>query len=127
MQRTRLSTLVELAGNRLNRLFINPWRRMALLLISFLFGVFMGSVIITTAGQDAVWDVYSAAIIMLFAEIVSYFFYSRIRRVPIEETVSRLQTSPSRMEERSLLLDILNLFKIGLTYSLFLEAFKLGS
>jgi Na+/melibiose symporter-like transporter len=127
MQRTRLSTLIELVGDRLNRLFINPWRRIALLLISFLFGVFMGSVIITTAGQDAVWDVYSAAIIMFFAEIVSYFFYSRIRRVPIEETVSRLQSSPSRIEQRSLILDILNLFKIGLTYSLFLEAFKLGS
>jgi Protein of unknown function (DUF565) len=127
MQRTRLSTLVELAGDRLNRLFINPWRRIALLLISFLFGVFMGSVIITTAGQDAVWDVYAAAILMLSAEVVSYFFYSRIRRVPIEETVSRLQTLPSRIERRSLILDILNLFKIGLTYSLFLEAFKLGS
>jgi hypothetical protein len=127
MQRTRLSTLVELTGDRLNQLFINPWRRIALLLISFLFGVFMGSVIITTAGQDAVWDVYAAAILMLSAEFVSYLFYSRIRRVPIEETVSRLQTSPNRIERRSLFFDILNLFKVGLTYSLFLEAFKLGS
>jgi Na+/melibiose symporter-like transporter len=127
MQRTRLSTIVELAGDRLNQLFINPWRRIALLLISFLFGVFMGSLVITTAGQNAVWDVYAAAIIMFLAEIVSYFFYSRIRRVPIEETVSRLQTSPTPTERRSLFLDILNLFKVGLTYSLFLEAFKLGS
>ena len=127
MQRTRLSTLVELTGNRLNQLFINPWRRIALFLISFLFGVFMGSLIITTAGQNAVWDVYAAAIIMLFAEIISYVFYSRIRRVPIEESVSRLPTSPSRSERRSLFLDVLNLFKIGLNYSLFLEAFKLGS
>jgi Na+/melibiose symporter-like transporter len=127
MQRTRLSTLVELTGDRLNRLFINPWRRIALLLISFLFGVFMGSVIITTAGQDAVWDVYAAALLMLSAELVSFLFYSRIRRTPIEETVSRMQTSPIQIDRRPLFFDILNLFKVGLTYSLFLEAFKLGS
>jgi hypothetical protein len=127
MQRTRLNTLVELAGDRLNQLFSNPWRRSALLLISFLFGVFMGSVIITTAGQDAAWDVSSAAIIVLFTEVISYLFYSRIRRVPIEETVIREQIRQSLPQQRSLLLDVLNLFKVGLTYSLFLEAFKLGS
>jgi Na+/melibiose symporter-like transporter len=127
MQRTRLSTLVELTGDRINRLFTNPWRRIALLLIGFLSGVFMGSVIITTAGQDASLDIYGAGLLLLFTEIVSNLFYSRIRREPLQETVARQQARQPQRQERSLLLDVLNVFKLGLTYSLFLEAFKLGS
>lgn len=127
MQRTRLSTLVELAGDRIDSLFSNPWRRIALILIGFLSGVFLGSVIITTAGQDASLDIYGAALLLLFTEIVNNLFYGRIRRQPLEETVAREQARQQQRRERSLFLDVLNVFKLGLTYSLFLEAFKLGS
>lgn len=40
MQRTRLSTLVDTAGGRLEQFFTNPWRRLSLLLISLLLGIF---------------------------------------------------------------------------------------
>ncbi len=117
MQRTRLNSLINIAGGQLTLLFSNPWRRIALSLISVLMGFFMGSAIITTAGQDAVWDIPAAAVLFVFTELTSRFVYSR----PL-----RPQPSPLPVR-RSLWIDAFNLFKIGLTYSLFLEAFKLGS
>ncbi|VEP11512.1 Ycf20-like protein [Hyella patelloides LEGE 07179] len=114
MQRTRLNTLVTSVVEQLELLFINPWRRIALSLISILMGFFMGSAIVTTAGQDAVWDVPAAAILFAFIELISRFVYG--------------YRSKSIIKVRfPLWLNTLNLFKIGVTYSLFLEAFKLGS
>ena len=115
MQRTRLNSIVTVTGDRLDLLFSNPWRRISLSIISILSGFFMGSAIITTAGQDAVWDIPAAAVLFSFTELISMFVYRRR---------SVRQTPPQR---RSLYIDVLNLFKIGLIYSLFLEAFKLGS
>ena len=114
MQRTRINILVSSAGEQLELLFINPWRRIALSLISILMGFFMGSAIVTTAGQDAVWDVPAAAILFISIELTSRFVY-RYRR----QSKTNLRFP--------LWLNTLNLFKIGVTYSLFLEAFKLGS
>ncbi len=117
MQRTRLNTIVDLTGARLELLFSNPWRRIALSFISILFGFFMGSAIATTLGQDAVWDIVAAAIVLVFTELINRFFYSRQSRQPTTSVPGR----------RSLPLEMLNLFKVGLSYNLFLEAFKLGS
>jgi hypothetical protein len=114
MQRTRLNTLVISAGEQLELLFINPWRRIALSLISLLFGFFMGSAIATTAGQDASWDIIGAAIILVGVELIGRLTYGYR---PQSTTKVRFP----------LWLNTLNLFKIGVTYCLFLEAFKLGS
>ena len=116
MQRTRLNTLVTVTGDRLELLFSNPWRRISLNIIAILSGFFMGSALVTTAGQDAVWDIPAAAVVFTFTELISKFVYGRRQR--------RQDSSPKR---RSLYIDVLNLFKVGLIYSLFLEAFKLGS
>ena len=75
----------------------------------------MGSAISTTAGQAAYWDVTVAAILLLFTELASKFIYSR--RPINEEAFTR----------SNLWLDVLNVFKIGLIYSFYLEALKLGS
>ena len=117
MQRTRLNSLVDITVTRLDLLFSNPWRRIALSMIGILLGFFMGSAIVTTAGQDAVWDIPAAAVLLSFTELVSRFIYGRSNRQKKAGTIVR----------RSLYVDVFNLFKIGLTYSLFLEAFKLGS
>ncbi|GAB4530892.1 MAG: DUF565 domain-containing protein [Pleurocapsa sp.] len=117
MQRTRLNSLIDITGQRLALLFSNPWRRIALSLISILMGFFMGSAIVTTAGQDAVWDIPAAATLFIFTELTSKFVYGRPSR----------PSGSSLPVRRSLFVDVFNLFKIGLTYSLFLEAFKLGS
>lgn len=117
MQRTRINTLIDITGSRFELFFSNSWRRIALSLISILMGFFMGSAITTSIGQDAVWDVVAAAILFAFTELTSKFVYSR-------RTLQKQSSLPLR---RSLSVDVFNLFKVGLTYSLFLDAFKLGS
>ncbi|MGK7953543.1 MAG: DUF565 domain-containing protein [Xenococcaceae cyanobacterium] len=116
MQRTRLNLIIDVFSRRLELLFTNPWRRIALILISFLLGFFMGNAIVTTAGQDAAWDVIGTTLIFTYTELLSRFIY---RRNSQPRGNYRLRTN--------LILDSLNLFKMGVIYSLFLEAFKLGS
>ncbi|MEH2419598.1 MAG: DUF565 domain-containing protein [Nostoc sp.] len=110
MQNTRLNNLFNAIARRLGQWFLNPWRRLSLLIISFLFGFFLGNAVSTTAGQQGVLDIVVAAFLVLLTEITSRIFYSR-----------------NFFSRRSLLVDSLNLLKVGFTYSLFLEAFKLGS
>lgn len=110
MQRTRLNTIVETTQTQLNQVFSNPWRRISLSLISILLGFFVGQAVSITAGQEAYWDVTIGVFILIFTESISRIVY---RKRP--------------KEMRSFWLDILNLFKIGVTYSLYLEALKLGS
>ena len=116
MQRTRLNQLVEVSGDRISQFFINPWRRLSLQIIAFLFGFFVGQAVSTTAGQDAQWDVVIAFFLVLFTEAISRWVYGRQRT-----TANNLQT------EQSLLMDISNKFKVGFAYGLYLEALKLGS
>ncbi|BAS55409.1 MULTISPECIES: DUF565 domain-containing protein [Leptolyngbya] len=110
MQNTRLSTIVNTTAAQLNQTFQNPWRRISLLLISWLLGFFLGSAISTTAGQQAELDIVAAAVIVLVIEVISWLAYGGSERY-----------------RRSLIADVLNSLKIGVMYSLFLEAFKLGS
>ncbi len=116
MQNTRLNNLVNVILGRLEQWFGNPWRRLSLILISLLLGVFLGTSIPTTAGQAATWDVIAAAILIIITETISRFVYGR--------SLEQLQSPAFRL---SLLAEAINALKIGLTYSLFLEAFKMGS
>lgn len=110
MQNTRLNSLVNTVGGQLGRWFLNPWRRLSLLALSLLFGIFLGTAISTIAGQAATWDIIGAGVLVALTEVVDRIYYSRIWQA-----------------RRSLWVEALNALKIGLIYSLFLEAFKLGS
>ncbi len=110
MQNTRLNNLLDAIALALGQWFFNPWRRFSLLIISLLFGFFLGNAVSTTSGQTAEWDVVVAGILVLLTEVASRIFYSRRQE-----------------HRRSLWIASLNALKIGLSYSLFLEAFKLGS
>ena len=110
MQRTRLNTLVEVTQTSFNKTFSNPWRRISLSLISILLGFFIGQSVSITAGQEAYWDITVGIFLLIFTE-----------------TISKIAYGQGKKKERSLGLDILNLFKIGVTYSLYIEALKLGS
>jgi len=110
MQNTRLSTIVDTTAGQLNQFFRNPWRRTSLLIIGLLLGFFLGSAISTSAGQKAELDIVEAFLILLGTEAVSRFTYGGNLRF-----------------RRMLVAEVLNALKLGLIYSLFLEAFKLGS
>ncbi|MDA0212054.1 DUF565 domain-containing protein [Oscillatoria amoena NRMC-F 0135] len=99
-----------MAGEQLRRGLRNPWRRLSFLTISLLFGTFLGTVVSTVAGQRGTLDVVIATILIIFTESVSMIVYGRSRQVG-----------------RALWAETMNWLKIGFTYSLFVEAFKLGS
>ncbi len=110
MQNTRLSTLVDAAGNQLRKEFRNPWRRLSLIVMSLLFGVYLGTALASTAGQIGYIDVVASALVALVAEAISWLFYS------------------SRWNVRATLWgEAINAVKFGLLYGLFLIAFLLGS
>lgn len=110
MQNTRLSSLITTLGRQVNRELVNPWRRIAVLLIAVLFGIYAGMAFSAIAGQLAYWDITVAALILLFCEIIGSFFHS-----------NRFNF------RRTILGEALYSFKLGITYSLFLIAFILGS
>jgi len=117
MQNTRLNNLVDVSLTLLRQWFRNPWRHISLVVISLLLGIFLGTAIPTTSGQTAEWDIVGAGVLVLFTEAVSRWVYGRNQRQTPVEGASR----------RSLFLEVLNALKLGLTYSMFVEAFKLGS
>jgi hypothetical protein len=110
MQNTRLNNLFDTITRQLGQWFLNPWRRLSLILLSFLFGFFLGTAVSTTAGQKAELDIVIAAFLVFLTEVTSRIFYNR-----------------NFFARRSLLVESLNILKVGFTYSLFIEAFKLGS
>lgn len=109
MQDTRLNRFTSNISTRFMQWLRNPWRRSSLMLIGLLGGFFLGSVISTTAGQAGKLDVSISALLVVVTEGISRIVYS------------------NKSKTSSLTGDILNAVKIGTTYSLFLEAFKLGS
>ncbi len=109
MQNTRINRLTDVLGEQFGRWLSNPWRRISLLVISLLFGTFLGTAISTIAGQSADWDIIAAGLLVLLTELVNRLVYG------------------SPQIARSLWVDMLNALKVGLTYNLFVEAFKLGS
>ncbi|MEA5581564.1 DUF565 domain-containing protein [Nodularia harveyana UHCC-0300] len=110
MQNTRLTNLFEAIASRLGQWFLNPWRRLSLLLINFFFGFFLGTAISTIAGQRGVSDILIAAVLVIVTEVTSRIFYSGYL-----------------FSKRTLLVESLNILKVGFIYSMFVEAFKLGS
>ncbi|MEL6384686.1 MAG: DUF565 domain-containing protein [Cyanobacteria bacterium J06626_18] len=114
MQRTRLATLLETATTRFSRWVFNPWRRLSLVIIGLLFGNFFAISISAIAGQAAKLDVVISAILLIATELISWLVYRR-------------RAKRSADQQNSLLLEVMNAFKIGMIYGLFVEAFKLGS
>lgn len=110
MQNTRLSTFVTTVGAQVNRELANPWRRLAVLFISLLLGIYAGIAASAIAGQLAYWDITVAALLVVICEVIGLCFHTN--RFKFRRTV---------------LGEALYMFKTGITYSLFLIAFMLGS
>ncbi len=110
MQNTRLNQLVERAWTQVEQWRQLSWRQVASLLISVLLGNACGVALTTTAGQWRAWDAVAAACTLLVTEGLSWLVY----RQPVGQT-------------RGLFMPVVNGYKIGFTYSLFVEALQLGS
>ncbi len=112
VQRTRLSTLVEGLAERSSRWLFNPWRRTSLVIIALLLGNFFAIAVSSVAGQTADLDIVMALFFLGGVEGASWLVYRR---------------TPASDQPRGLPVEMLNAFKLGVTYGLFLEAFKLAS
>ena len=136
MQDTRLNNLIAASARQLNGWAANPWRRTSIQGFALLLGFFCASAAITTAGQAAVWDMSITAVLIVLCEGISAVYYFRRdrrpptpdpRQIPLPpvEGTGNMIAPPARSGRPWL--TALNLLKIGLTYGLFLEGFKLGS
>lgn len=117
MQNTRLNSLIDVISDQLVRWLQNPWRRISILIISLLSGNFLATVIATTTGQTADWDVLIAIILLGLIELTNWLVHGKAER----------RSPTTNRQPRSLIIVMLNGIKLGLTYGLFVEAFKLGS
>lgn len=144
MQRTRLNTLFDRAALSFRQWVFNPWRRLAVITISLLFGNFFATAIAATAGQAAKLDVTISAILVLMVEAISWIYYRfkpRRREIRLAQNESPTVIpslnapdeiiptgiDPGPIRSRSTVVESLNAFKLGTIYGLFVEAFKLGS
>jgi hypothetical protein len=109
MQNTRLNTLLEVISGQFDRWLTNPWRKLSVLVITLLLGNFLGTAISTATGARADWDMISAGFMVIAIEFVSRVTYG------------------NQQIARSTFGEIINALKIGVTYSLFVDAMKLGS
>jgi Protein of unknown function (DUF565) len=127
MQRTRLSTLVNQSTQQLTQWVFNPWRRLSLVALSLLLGNLFATVIASTTGQLAQWDVLVSACLVVVVELISWLYYHTPKLVRTSSETLDGSRGESSSVARPLVSDLLNAIKIGLMYGLFVDAFKLGS
>ncbi len=106
-QRRRLVDVVKTLPRVARAYFKSPFRRALFGGIALLGGFYVAQTISLSFGALGVNDVIAAALCVLFTEFVTRFYHTRVQiTFPIA---------------------LLNNFKMGLTYGLFIDAFKLAS
>ncbi len=110
MQQTLLNILTTNLTNNLNNFFSNPWRKLSLILITLLMGFFAGSTVSASMGQTSLWDPSIALAYLIFTEVLSIIIYRR----------------KSNQKTNSFWMNVLNAFKIGFIYMVYLESIKLN-
>jgi len=108
MQKTVLYKSSTKIIDRLANWAANPWRRYSLLLIIFLLGFLIGSSLGMINGVLALMDPVGALITLIFLELLikARFFFLKSNK-PI------------------ILIRVFDMFRMGMTYGLFSEGFKL--
>ncbi len=107
MQDTRLNGLWEALVVLATAWLQNPWRRLSLQLLGFFFGFFTGGALSLWAGQRGTFDLWASGAVLFAGEAYSRFYYRTLRP--------------------AFGLGVINWLKVGITYGLFVDAFKLGS
>ena len=107
-QETGLNRNFANSFTRLESWIENPWRRYSFFLILFLGGFFVGKSIGMISAAEQYWDTTGAFLMVFFIEILV-----------------RLRRSFSRKKKSYFALQIIDLLRIGLTFGLFTEGFKL--
>lgn len=107
-QNTRFQTNIAEAGARLRDWSLNPWRKLSLLLLTFLFSFLIGVGLGTISGALDLMDLVGAVICVLVLELSV-----------------RARGVLRRAEGDRLPLHLVDMARAGLLYGLLLEGFKL--
>ncbi len=110
MQQTRLSLLASSLFNRLSDFFANPWRRLSLVFIAWLWGYVTSDLVSTSVSQAGKWDIPVATCYLILTEGISIWVYRQRDR-----------------NRKIQWLDILNSWKIGFVFGLYVSAMTLSS
>ncbi len=108
-QSTGFSRNISNIIKRLDFWAANPWRKYSLLLIIFLIAFFLGSSIGMINGALALMDPVGA-----FFTVILIEFLIRLRR-----------SGSNRKDMKSISIKIIDSFRMGFVYGLFMEGFKL--
>ena len=109
MQKTKFRKFLDSLIIIINPIIGDSWRKRSLLLLSILFGFYFTNSLISFLLDKSVNTIFLAILILIIMELAI--------RSTIMSTFSKL----------SIIIISLNNFRIGSTYALILEAYKLGS
>nr|NP_053824.1 ORF20 [Porphyra purpurea]P51214.1 RecName: Full=Uncharacterized protein ycf20 [Porphyra purpurea]AAC08100.1 hypothetical chloroplast ORF 20 [Porphyra purpurea] len=108
MIRTKLSIFFSYFVQNLSSRLYYSLNELTAGLISLLLGFFISTGLSTIPGQTGDWGIIAASLIVAAIELVSKIVYSNKKKYGVR-------------------INLLNNLKIGITYGLFVDAFKLGS
>ena len=109
MQKTKFRKLIDSLIIILTRLLTDSWSKRSIMLLSLLLGFYFTNSFISFLLDKSVNTIFLAITILVFMEIsIRSLFFSKLTRL-------------------SMIILAFNNFRIGSTYALILEAFKLGS
>ena len=109
MQKTKFRKFVDKVVGAINPFIADSWSKRSILLISLLLGFYFTNSILSFLLDKSINTILLAIIILLIMEI------------------SIRTTLLSNFTKLSIIIISINNFRIGSTYALILEAFKLGS
>ncbi len=109
MQKTRFTKFLDSFEFNLIRWISDSWRKRSIMLLSILLGYYLTNSFISFLLDKSVNTIFLAITILLLMEFsIRSLFFSKVSKI-------------------SFIVLALNNFRIGSTYALILEAFKLGS
>ena len=109
MQKTKFRKFIDSIFLVLNPIISDSWSKRSILLLSLLSGFYFTNSLISFLLDKSVNTIFLAIIILLLMELsIRSLLFSKFSKI-------------------SLILQAINNFRIGSTYTLILEAFKLGS
>ena len=109
MQKTKFRKFVDTVIRAINPLIADSWSKRSILLLSLLLGFYFTNSILSFLLDKSINTILLAILILLIMEI------------------SIRTTLLSNISKLSIIIISINNFRIGSTYALILEAFKLGS
>ena len=108
MQKTKFTKLIDTLVKTINPFISDSWGKRSILLLSLLFGFYFTNSLLSFLLDKSVNTIFLAIIILLIMELsIRSSLISNFSKIPIIESI--------------------NNFRIGSTYALILEAYKLGS